>query len=399
LTYTLLLDLDDTLLGNSVEVFLPAYMQALAQYVDSVVPAEVFLPVLLYATRQMVQNQDPDCRLKDVFEAHFYPRLGKRPEELAEIFAGFYREVFPLLRSLTHQKPEAIELVEAALERNYQLAIATSPLFPLHAVEQRMEWAGLPVDRYPFKLVSSYEVFHFAKPNPAYLAETLAYLGWPAVPIMVGNDHLDDVTCAQELGIASYWVSDAAAPEAPDNKHGVGNLANLLDWIDSQPPEALAPDYSQPASISAVLRATPAALQNITDNLPRVAWSKRPFPDEWSLTEILCHLRDVELEVNLPRLERLVAEVNPFIAGQDTDRWAEERFYLHQDGQAALGRFAGARKSLLAMLAALAPEDWLRTARHTIFGPTDLKELAGIIAAHDRLHIQQIQSILNPSTR
>jgi FMN phosphatase YigB (HAD superfamily) len=399
LTVTLLLDLDDTLLGNSVEVFLPAYMQALARYVDPVVPSGVFLPTLLYATRQMVQNVDPDCRLKDVFDAHFYPRLGKQPEELEEVFARFYRDVFPMLRLLTRQKPEAIELVQAALERNYQLAIATSPLFPLHAVEQRLEWAGLPAERYPFKLITSYEVFHFAKPNPAYLAETLAYLGWPAIPIMVGNDHLDDITCAQELGIASYWVSDEAASGASDSKHGVGNLANLLDWIDSQPPEALAPDFSQPSSISAILRATPAALQNLTDRLPPVAWSERPHPEEWSLTEILCHLRDVELEVNLPRLEKLVAERNPFIAGQDTDRWAEERFYLHQDGQAALGRFAGARKALLATLSTLAPDDWLRTARHTIFGPTDLRELAGIIAAHDRLHIQQLQAILNPTRR
>jgi hypothetical protein len=91
-------------------------------------------------------------------------------------------------------------------------------------------------------------------------------------------------------------------------------------------------------------------------------------------------------------LEKLASERNPFIAGQDTDRWADERNYIQQDGQAALGRFIGGRKVLLELLASLAPEDWQRTARHTIFGPTDLMELIGIIAGHDRLHIQQILS-------
>jgi hypothetical protein len=36
-----------------------------------------------------------------------------------------------------------------------------------------------------------------------------------------------------------------------------------------------------------------------------------------------------------------------------------------------------------------------RTARHAIFGPTHLKELVGINAGHDRLHLQQVKKTIN----
>jgi hypothetical protein len=34
-------------------------------------------------------------------------------------------------------------------------------------------------------------------------------------------------------------------------------------------------------------------------------------------------------------------------------------------------------------------EEWLRPARHAIFGPTNLNELASIIVRHDRMHVRQ----------
>jgi hypothetical protein len=34
--------------------------------------------------------------------------------------------------------------------------------------------------------------------------------------------------------------------------------------------------------------------------------------------------------------------------------------------------------------------EWSRPARHAIFGPTTLQELAGFMAGHDRAHVQQV---------
>ena len=48
------------------------------------------------------------------------------------------------------------------------------------------------------------------------------------------------------------------------------------------------------------------------------------------------------------------------------------------------------RQRTVDFLAALPAETWDRPARHSIFGPTTLLEVANFTATHDRLHLQQI---------
>jgi hypothetical protein len=132
-------------------------------------------------------------------------------------------------------------------------------------------------------------------------------------------------------------------------------------------------------------------------HLPGLDFASRPIPGEWSLTEILCHLRDVEREVYIPRVRQIAKNADPFIPGQDTDRWAEERQYANQDGAAAFDDFVQSRIELLQLLEALGQEGWKRAARHAIFGRTTQLELAGFIAAHDRAHLHQIRQTLDVS--
>ena len=86
------------------------------------------------------------------------------------------------------------------------------------------------------------------------------------------------------------------------------------------------------------------------------SWVSHPIQDEWCLTEILCHLRDVEKEVNIQRFEKVLTEENPFIAGRDTDQWAQERRYIEQDGRLALDQFTAARVKILEKLENLTDE-------------------------------------------
>ena len=55
--------------------------------------------------------------------------------------------------------------------------VATNPIFPRKAILHRLSWAGLAPEQVPFALITDYERFHFAKPNPAFFAEILAQLG------------------------------------------------------------------------------------------------------------------------------------------------------------------------------------------------------------------------------
>ena len=401
MTLTLLLDLDGTLLSNSVQTFVPSYMKLLTAHVAPYVEPQKFFDALMFATQQMILNSDPECLLVDVFEANFYPRLRVTQDMFHEVVDQFYIDIFPQLKPLTEVRPEAVKLVNQAFSRNYRVAIATNPLFPLTAIEQRLAWAGLPRTEYPFSIVPSYESVHFAKPNPSFLAELMARLGWPDEPaIMVGDEIDNDVRCAVDLGLPAYLVDGTLDSEDfIGDTYVSGGLEDLLNWVDAQPRDSLMPDFNSPSALLAILRSTPAALKSMSMQIDHHLWAERQQPEEWCQTEIICHLRDVESEVNLPRIIKVLDEVNPFIPGQDTDPWAEDRRYINQNGPHALKDFIIARKRLLELISLLPFEDWQRPARHAIFGPTNLQELLSIIAGHDRLHIHQLYTFINTINR
>lgn len=397
MTLTLLLDLDDTLLGNDINTFLPVYLQALASHLAPHADRERIIPTLLAATQQMIQNQHPDRSLAETFDAAFFPALGLERESIDGLIDEFYAEVFPTLREFISVRPAAIAMIEDAARRGYRLVIATNPLFPRTAIMQRLAWAGISPREHPLSLVTSYETFHFSKPNPAYYAEIMACLGWPeGAVVMVGDDLNNDIAGARRLGLPAFWITNNgnSPPSGPFGPSASGSLADLIPWLDSTPHEQLTPDYSSPESLLAILRSTPAALDTLTRNLTEEDWRRRPAEDEWALSEIVCHLRDGEKEVHLPRTLRVLQEENPFISGRDTDPWAVERNYIAQDGPQALADFTVARVEMLDVLVEIGESAWSRSARHAIFGPTNLGELVGIVAAHDRLHIHQAYATL-----
>ncbi len=393
----LLLDLDDTLLQNNVDDFLPHYLGAFSKKASAYLEPTRFVELLLAGTRAMVENRQPDCTLKESFDATFFTLTGVDVSSFQSLADQFYAEVFPTLRSLTKPIPQAVQLVKDAKEKGYRLVVATNPLFPRTAILQRLTWADLPADQYPFEIITSYETFHFTKPDPAYYAEIMARIGWPADPaIVVGDDLERDIYAGRQLGLPAYWIGQPG--EVKDNGREtpshVGKIDELIPWLEQAPAEDLQSEFNTPTSWMAILRSTPAGLDGFSRSMPGFDWTVRPQRDEWSLTEILCHLRDVDQEVNLPRLRKVLAESNPFLPGEDTDRWADIRQYCIQDGPQALHQFVATRGELVSLLETLAAEDWQRPARHAIFGPTRLQELVSIVAAHDRVHMGQVYELL-----
>ena len=424
---SLLLDLDNTLLDSSMDTFLPAYFQALSGFFADQVSPDLMLSALMAGTRKMMANDDPSHTLQQVFDSEFFPFLDVEREYFQPRFDQFYEEIFPTLSHLTRPRPEAIALVEWALGQGCQLAVATNPLFPLMAIHQRMRWAGLPPEEIPFVVVSAYESFHFSKPNPAYFAEVLGRMGWPdGSVLMVGDDPKRDLAGSHVLGLPTYWInsSDDSLPDGIDLA-ARGSIGDLRPWLESTDLSTLEPAFSSPEALVALMLSIPAViaglLPSISKSRPKEAGkqepprsgrkpagarrpsgmvqaigpdlTRRPVSDEWSLTEVICHLRDTELEVNLPRLNMLLELDEPFIPARVTDAWAVERDYNNQDIVQALKDFTSARMQTVKLLRGLTDE-WGRKARHAIFGPTDMKELVNFIVEHDKLHIRQIWSTI-----
>lgn len=137
--------------------------------------------------------------------------------------------------------------------------------------------------------------------------------------------------------------------------------------------------------------------QNLQRELsdPTIDWQCRPAEGEWCLTEVACHLRDVEREVHQPRFRALLRADNVFLSGAVADSWVEERRYRDQSGPAALAEFCAARRETVAMLTGLPDEMWQRTGQHAFFGPTTLHELLYLVVQHDEAHWEQIQELLS----
>ncbi|MBI4926632.1 MAG: HAD hydrolase-like protein [Anaerolineae bacterium] len=397
MTITLLLDLDDTLLNNNIDTFLSGYLKALARHLANHVPPEKIAPHLMAATGKMIANRNPILTLEEAFDADFYPALGTAKPVLLEPLTRFYEDVFPSLASLTSPRPEAVRLVEKAFTHGWRVVIATNPLFPRRAIEHRLAWAGLPVTEYAFDLITTYEDMHYSKPSPNYYAEILAQLGWPEDPaVMVGNSLEDDILPAAKVGMPVFWLDDSQNTLPADLPAGSrkGKLDDVLAWAESIDRTGARIDLQNAPAMLATMSTTPSALQNLMRSAPAQALNVMPGPGEWCFTEVICHLRDSDREINLPRIARILSQDNAFIAGVNADVWSETRSYCSEDTETALQGFCESRIQLVERLASLTPDEWQHAARHAIFGPTNLFELVGFIASHDRTHIQQAQQTL-----
>ena len=385
---TLLLDLDDTLLNTNINAFVPAYFQALSKQLAGRVSPEKMLPALMSGMRLMTESEDPSRTLQEIFEADFYPKLGIPKEELADALETFYDEVFPTLGHVTTQVKDAASFVEWAKSQGYRIVIATDPLFQRKATYPRLRWAEFDPEQ--FELVSSFEDFHFSKTHPAYYAEVLGRLGWPDGPVlMVGNDMERDILPAQKLGLATYHIKTESASGSGPEAGAHGSLSDLRLWLESTDLSTLTSSFRTVESVLSLLAAGPASLAGLCAGLESSAWTREPTPDDWALTEIMCHLRDTEREIHQLQVKLLTEQDEPFIPRPDTAVWASQRDYLHEDGPSALVEFTKARIETLAILKSVKADDWTRKARHAIFGPTNFFEIVGFMADHDRMHVQQ----------
>jgi len=233
----ILFDLDNTLLVNSMETFMPAYLQAFTSHVAHLISPACFFSELLRGTRAMDTNDGAGLTNEEAFASVFYPALGHERAALEPVFEQFYAKEFPKLRPLTQPRPEARALVEWAFECGLQVVIATNPLFPRSAIEQRLEWAGVPITKFGYTLVTSYEIMHATKANPAYYREILAHLGrQPGECLMVGDNWEWDVANAALVGIPAYWIAEPGeAPPADDvTPVGQGTLTDLWKMVKSE---------------------------------------------------------------------------------------------------------------------------------------------------------------------
>ncbi len=231
---TILFDLDGTLLPMDLDIFLDRYFKALTRRFAPKMNPEQFARGLYASTMEMIKNTDPTKTNEQVFVEDFFKRVPLDRDESLLQFDDFYSREFPGLKDEIDLKLDgwkARELMEAVFDAGYQVVIATNPLFPMLAIQERLRWIGL--DEFPYKLITSYEKMHFCKPNPQYFVEICAKIGVsPEECMMVGNDLEEDLP-SSTLGMKTFIVEDfiidrGTGKFTPD---GRGSLEDLYNQI------------------------------------------------------------------------------------------------------------------------------------------------------------------------
>jgi HAD superfamily hydrolase (TIGR01549 family) len=237
----ILFDLDGTLLGNDVYgTFLPKYNKILAEYMTPYMEPKKFLADLQHCVQAMLTNTDPAVSIETLFWHLFEERTGLETAELEPYLMWFYLERFPELAAGTQKRPSAAKVIRTSFDLGLKVVIATNPMFPISAIEQRLAWAGVPVSDYDYALVTSYENMHSTKPNAAYYREILAMIEClPETAVMVGDTWEYDILPARKAGLHTYWITEDTPGEPPDSKliDGYGSLKAFLallvnGWLD-----------------------------------------------------------------------------------------------------------------------------------------------------------------------
>lgn len=144
--------------------------------------------------------------------------------------------------------------------------------------------------------------------------------------------------------------------------------------------------------VLSILRETPERLGELTGGITESQLRASPAPDEWSVTEILAHLRSCA-DMWGDAIEKIVLTDHPTIRAVNPTTWIKSTDYRELDFSPSLQAFTKQRQHLLQLLGQLPSDGWSRTA--TVLGGGKPLELtvhsyAARLARHERTHWRQL---------
>jgi len=229
----ILFDLDGTLLPMDQDLFMKYYFGALAQ---KLVPLgynkDTLVNNIWAGTKAMIVN-DGSKTNEDAFWDVFCALDGRDCRKDIPVFDSFYRNEFIAAKKACQPTPEAKEVIGFIKNSGKRLILATNPIFPAVATENRIKWAGLATD--DFELVTSYENSSYSKPNPKYYTEILEKTGLdPKECLMVGNNAEEDMI-AETLGMKVFLLTDCLINEknADISKYPQGGFEVLKAFLQN----------------------------------------------------------------------------------------------------------------------------------------------------------------------
>ena len=149
------------------------------------------------------------------------------------------------------------------------------------------------------------------------------------------------------------------------------------------------------AELLALLVAAPQRIASLTEGLSSPQLHEPLASGEWSLNEILAHLRACA-DMWGGYIAQIITHDHPTLRVMNPRTWIEKTDYREQAFRTSLQAFTTQRNELLALLKPLPPEDWQRSATVTGAGkPLELSvwSYANRLAIHERAHVNAVERI------
>lgn len=142
-----------------------------------------------------------------------------------------------------------------------------------------------------------------------------------------------------------------------------------------------------------LLARAPALVSRIVDGLSEENLRNRNSPEEFSVLEHICHLRDIEHDGYRERISRILNEHQPHLPDLDGSRLAVERDYNTQNAARALAEFDLTRRQNLEILSEVGAEQLAREGTLEGVGVVSLEKLLMMMSEHDADHIGELEII------
>ena len=223
--------MDGTLLNMGEHAFEKETLKRMNDFFEKKFPGKgkVIVTAVGCGIESMKKNDGKQSNELVYWQA-FEQACGYKRAELEPLFFEFYRTDYARIGDDYVPDENMKELVHLLEAKGYQLIVATNPLVPQIANQQRVLWSG--TGDVNWLEITSFENYSSAKPNVRFYQEICERFHLePKECLMVGNSIRDD-GAAQELGMEFYLILNEDSAEAVQDYRGrKGSRKDLLELV------------------------------------------------------------------------------------------------------------------------------------------------------------------------
>lgn len=145
------------------------------------------------------------------------------------------------------------------------------------------------------------------------------------------------------------------------------------------------------------LRLLPERLREEVTGLSEAQLRFRPGDGQWSLKEVIGHVRDFA-EIDHDRLVRMITQERPVLVGYDQEDLAREHNHQEANLETVLAELASVRQQTVHVVTELVDANWARTGRHLERGTFSIRQHVDHIVEHEALHLEHVRALKTQAT-